>query len=52
MRTLADVLDGAMVVLAMYTMNLFHPARLLNKTMGTREWVGSVPMLPKRPDNV
>lgn len=25
-----DVLDGAMVVLAMYAFNLFHPGRLLN----------------------
>ena len=27
----SDVLDGAMIVLAMYTLNVFHPARLLNQ---------------------
>ena len=29
-----DVLDGAMVVLAMYTLNILHPARLLNAIQG------------------
>ena len=26
-----DILDGAMVVLAMYTLNVLHPARLLHQ---------------------
>lgn len=28
---LIDVLDGAMIVLAMFTLNFFHPAWLLGK---------------------
>lgn len=29
-RDLTDVFDGAMITLAIYTMNFFHPGRLLN----------------------
>lgn len=28
-RSFTDVLDGAMIVLATYTLNIFHPGRLL-----------------------
>lgn len=28
-RSFIDVLDGAMIVLATYTLNIFHPGRLL-----------------------
>ena len=29
-----DWLDGAMIVLAMYTLNIFHPGRLLGHLIG------------------
>lgn len=32
-----DWLDGGMITLAMYTMNLLHPGRLLGRDMGLSE---------------
>ena len=36
-----DVLDGAMVVLAMYILNILHPARLLN---AIQDYPDSIPL--------
>ena len=46
-----DVLDGAMVVLAMYTLNVFHPARLVHKAASEiRLW--SMPLAAKNSNAV